>query len=248
MDPKVLCSECDTEVERNNSERGRGWFCPQCKELKYNNDIQRHFPECACCDGEIDNSEEAKERRIELAKKNVDDVDIDDSDNLGEYLLDYYTTRTEKLEQPAEMMCKDCIKAGCNNLIRGCSYRKSTTDPSECEHSFFNRAFEDGIECRWCGYVTSGGPKSHDYGETWGEQRLSRLQEDKYQCAICEISQQKHRMENETGLHVHHIVPYRKFDDDEEAHDLQNLVTLCVDCHKSMEPRTPEEQKEILGR
>lgn len=54
---------------------------------------------------------------------------------------------------------------------------------------------------------------------------------DGYRCAKCGVSEQ------ELGykLHVHHIVPYKGFEDDRAANDPDNLVSLCRSCHMSEE-------------
>lgn len=143
-------------------------------------------------------------------------------------------------------ICANCREHGCDSLIQPCSYRKEYTSPSECEHNFFDIAFKDGIECRWCGYINSGGP-SPDYGETWGHYRLKGLERDSYQCQKCGISQQEHRREYEKGLHVHHLTPFREFEDEEKAHQLDNLITLCKECHREVEPLDRAEQASLLG-
>jgi len=34
---------------------------------------------------------------------------------------------------------------------------------------------------------------------------------------------------------VHHIKPFRTFDEPTEAHDLDNLIALCRSCHRNAE-------------
>lgn len=143
-------------------------------------------------------------------------------------------------------VCGDCRDAGCDPVTTPCSYRRQETEPADCDHDFFDRAPLPGIECRWCGYVTAGGPSGNDYGELWVDRRREALERDNYRCRGCGIGQEEHREKHDEGLQVHHIVPYRSFEEDIEAHRLDNLVSLCVDCHGKFESMDSDEQKSRL--
>ena len=69
------------------------------------------------------------------------------------------------------------------------------------------------------------------YGPSWTEQRKEARKRDGYTCQCC------FKQESEAGRehHVHHIIPFRKFDDHLKANDLSNLVTLCGKCHYKWE-------------
>lgn len=73
------------------------------------------------------------------------------------------------------------------------------------------------------------------YGPQWDEQREKALRRDQYRCQDCGIIEPDHRQKWDTGLNVHHIIPYRKFHSDSKAHELENLITLCLSCHKVAE-------------
>jgi len=66
------------------------------------------------------------------------------------------------------------------------------------------------------------------YGPNWNEQRKQALKRDDHSCARCDKEQK---------LVVHHIEPYREFnkDNDDKAHKLSNLITLCRPCHAMVE-------------
>jgi len=74
-----------------------------------------------------------------------------------------------------------------------------------------------------------------EYGAEWYEKRQQRLEQDGYKCVVCGKSDKKHNDQHGHSLHVHHIKPVRSFDDPSDAHDLSNLVTLCVSCHNRWE-------------
>jgi len=69
------------------------------------------------------------------------------------------------------------------------------------------------------------------YGHRWNPQRERALERDGYQCQICGAGGE----EIGKNPHVHHITPVRKFDDPNDAHDLDNLVTLCPEHHAEWE-------------
>lgn len=86
----------------------------------------------------------------------------------------------------------------------------------------------------WAGGVSSR------YGSNWQEQRSKAKRRDGHECRVCGLSNRAHERRHEEGLHVHHIVPRRRFLyrgrlDDELANRLSNLVTLCRVCHPKME-------------
>jgi len=75
-----------------------------------------------------------------------------------------------------------------------------------------------------------GGP-SHDYGGRWYSAREKALDRDGHECLVCGDAE---------DLHVHHLIPVREFDDSEDAHYLENLMTVCVTCHPKVEKLSRE--------
>jgi hypothetical protein len=78
------------------------------------------------------------------------------------------------------------------------------------------------------------------YGSEWDQIREQVLQRDFYECVQCGISKEGHISRYGMGLNVHHIKPFREFDEKGEANQLQNLVTLCASCHAKLESDTPD--------
>lgn len=78
------------------------------------------------------------------------------------------------------------------------------------------------------------------YGSEWDQIREQVLQRDSYECVQCGISKEGHISRYGMGLNVHHIKPFREFDDNSEANQLQNLVTLCAPCHGKLESDTSD--------
>lgn len=76
------------------------------------------------------------------------------------------------------------------------------------------------------------GGKTRNYrGPNWKQQRKLARQRDSSTCQYC------HRKwrEGEKLFHVHHIKPYREFNDYIKANNLSNLITLCKICHGKAE-------------
>ncbi len=78
------------------------------------------------------------------------------------------------------------------------------------------------------------------YGPNWVSQREKAIKAANGECKMCGIS----RDEVDRDLHVHHIQPFRMFENDSEtdyesANSLENLICLCVDCHNKAERHAP---------
>jgi len=87
--------------------------------------------------------------------------------------------------------------------------------------------------------------KEHDKSITWEGQRLKVLRRDDYTCKDCGVRHVGHYerlkldYEKEGYLQVDHIMPVAVGGD---SLDLDNLQTLCIDCHKE---KTKEDMKTI---
>ena len=66
------------------------------------------------------------------------------------------------------------------------------------------------------------------YQGNWKQAREARLEIDKHICQICGKTEE----ENKRSLDVHHIKSYHDFEDKIEANQIDNLVSLCTDCHR----------------
>jgi hypothetical protein len=89
---------------------------------------------------------------------------------------------------------------------------------------------------------TYSGENSHEwkggsvdyYGPNWRQRRDEIVERDGHTCQICGVT----TAELGEELHVHHITPFRKFEEEhgrpdcyEKANDPSNLVSLCRGCH-----------------
>lgn len=70
---------------------------------------------------------------------------------------------------------------------------------------------------------------ANDYGPDWQKIRLAVIERDGNRCQICGHS------DRPGYFHVHHKIPFRSFSSREKANQLENLATLCPDCHHRAE-------------
>lgn len=69
------------------------------------------------------------------------------------------------------------------------------------------------------------------YGESWWAVRRAALRRDGYECQSCGAGVEDIGRKPD----VHHIERVREFDDAEEAHTMDNVVSLCRSCHRLVE-------------
>lgn len=108
----------------------------------------------------------------------------------------------------------------------------------------------------WCSEHRTGGDHPRwkgggefYYGPNWRTQRRKRLEYDGYECQRCGISKAESLAEFGQKLEVHHRKPVREHHEQadgdpdwEQVNALDNLVTLCIRCHRKVEklPVRPE--------
>ena len=87
----------------------------------------------------------------------------------------------------------------------------------------------------------------NNYGPNWQVQRQKALDRDGNRCRTCGAEARPG-----SGLHVHHIRPFREYgyipgenDTFQLANDVDNLVTLCPSCHRRAE--AGQETRSALG-
>jgi len=73
------------------------------------------------------------------------------------------------------------------------------------------------------------------YGKKWHKISRQVRARDNNKCQNCGKNNQEHLDDYGRQLPVHHIKPLRRFDSKEKANKKSNLVTLCIDCHTSVE-------------
>lgn len=97
-------------------------------------------------------------------------------------------------------------------------------------------------QCLQCDLPTRVGPKAHNwkggkatYGALWDKNKIIALKRDNYTCQIC--------FRRGGHLDVHHIQFLSTFslEENDKAHDLSNLITLCRGCHNHLHGKDIQE-------
>lgn len=89
-------------------------------------------------------------------------------------------------------------------------------------------------------HMYSGG-RVDDYGTNWESIASDIRERDEYTCQRCGMSQENHIDKYDCRLSVHHIIPRSEFKDEQgnmnfsKANDPNNLISLCVSCHRILE-------------
>lgn len=74
-------------------------------------------------------------------------------------------------------------------------------------------------------------PTDTNYSGEWWNVRRQALERDNYTCQKCNV----HREELGRNPSVHHIKPVETFENEQDAHTLDNVVSLCPSCHREEE-------------
>lgn len=107
---------------------------------------------------------------------------------------------------------------------------EATLCSRDCLNDWLSESFTGDGHPNWCG----GGNEA--YGSGWNPVRKRALERDDYACIVCEIDAE------ELGRNpdVHHLIPVRVFVESplltiDDAHTLDNVVSLCPGCHRRAE-------------
>lgn len=129
---------------------------------------------------------------------------------------------------------KDRVTLRCSECGKEFQRAKSGYDPNN-KHYFCSK----DCQAKNIDYILRGkdhhryidGKSRNSRGKGWIRTRKELRKRDNYTCKMCGIT------EGELGkaLDVHHIKPYRMFDDSEKANEQGNLISLCPSCHHKEE-------------
>lgn len=155
--------------------------------------------------------------------------------------------KTEYANYENSFCSEECKNAHQSELLEGSGDGRPERKCAMCGESVYRYDSEMKSENVFCDRECLGeylsenmsGPDSpiwkggcEDYrGPEWERQRRKALNRDNHTCQYCLT----HAENLDDSLHVHHITPFRTFDDTSKAHRLENLVTLCEPCHKKWE-------------
>lgn len=127
-----------------------------------------------------------------------------------------------------ELNCKQCNKTflvmKCHSSRLFCCFNCSSLYHSGSNHS------------QWNGGVVW-------YGSNWKSQRKRARARDNNICQLCGKTKEQNRGLN---MDVHHVIPFKMFESYKRANNINNLISLCISCHRKQE-RKMDLSKKILG-
>jgi len=131
-----------------------------------------------------------------------------------------------------ELICEEC--GDTYRVPPSTEKRGSRFCSRDCQTTAQSREFS-GEGWHLTGVTGASHPKytgNEDYyGENWPKMRRKALERDGRKCRICGLTREEHLEEHGCGLHVHHVRPIASYETQEEANELDNLVTICRPCH-----------------
>jgi len=128
----------------------------------------------------------------------------------------YCSRRCQKLDEGIEKICPICKKK-----FKVIKARENTA--KYCSKKCYNRSKEGKIVNRLFGSDNpkwNPNKKSRTYPSGYLKQKVKKR--DGQKCYICGSKE---------NLHVHHLKDFRFIGKRERKHELNNLITLCFDCH-----------------
>lgn len=141
-------------------------------------------------------------------------------DCLGHWMSENMTGENNRYDykEDIEATCEWC---GDSYTARPSKEGKTRFCSQECMVEWRSRKYSGENHPRW------KGNDEYYRGPNWHRQRAKARERDNQTCQNCGSA--------DSELDVHHIIPFREFDDYERANRLQNLITLCDSCHSNVE-------------
>jgi ribosomal protein S27AE len=156
------------------------------------------------------------------------------SDKPGVYCSDCVGKMEEFIGTPAyeiwevERVERECEHCGVEFSMLKCNavYGHGRFCSDECQNDWMSENWRGEDHPAW-----EGEDAGDSYVKDWRSARRKALTRDNHECQRCGDG----RSEIGRNPDVHHIKPVEQFDDYNDAHTLDNLVTLCPSCHKKVE-------------
>jgi len=191
----------------DNRLKDREWVREQYVE--HHNTTYDIAEECGCCATTVGTWLEKHGIKTRSAQDQLPDDRLKDRDWLREQYVKHQNTTYD--------IAEECRCSGSTVLryleLHGIETRRLCGE----NHPHWNGGFEP-------------------YGTGWNEKKKQQVRKrDGYKCVDCGTTQPEHKAEHSERLHVHHLIKARDVDDPEERNALENLVTLCRDCHREWE-------------
>lgn len=217
--PNRTCVDCDTDFYHAKAQREFCYNCnPNAGEHNGNWKDAKETAECRLCGEEFE--------YYPSDKKGVYCPEcVAGSD---EFLGDAYWEVHD-----IERVERECEQCGVEMQVLQSHIDYQQSERGITTGRFCSRScHSDWMSHHWVGeehHAWKGGAAK--YGRSWNSVRQQALERDGFSCQICG----KHQDELDRQPDVHHIQPVREFDDYNQAHTVENLISLCRSCHPKVE-------------
>lgn len=226
------CGRCGSEfvAEKNRASTYPEYCSDECRWPKRDGGDE---VECTNCGNEVEctNCGEFFHRKPSRVREN----NYCSQKCMGEHRQQLYTGEGNPNYRGGRVETSECIK--CGDVFKHFKYSPGKF----CSRSCLGQWYSGERSCHW-----KGGNRSY-YGPNWYQSREACLERDNYECVVCGTGNEEHKEQQGEELNVHHIRRIKEFEteeglDHEAANDLDNLVTLCRNCHFNWEgiPLRPE--------
>lgn len=227
-DKELTCEYCGDTVSHPS-------HLPRHKRLKHADKLDDTCPTC----GEVFSSE----RGVKLHHKRTHGETLAVTTSTCKQCGESFEHRDRRNPHTCSIECRDKWQSGENaSNWRG---GKITLTCEWCDEEFrvnpnksHRRFCGDPCASSWHSEQITGednpswnGGQVRYYGPTWERQKKRARKRDQYRCQHCRTTV----AELGKNPSVHHITPFREFDDSERANRLDNLITLCEPCHRKWE-------------
>lgn len=208
--PNRTCGDCGTEFYDPKAQRA---YCDDCYsnsgEQNGNYRDAKDTTDCDRCG-----------TSFEFYPSNKDGIYCSDCVNKADGLLPTEDTSMARIEVPCEH-CGSTLERH-PSRVEAASYGEFCD--LDCYGDWLAENVVGSAHHQWKGGTIR-------YGSSWWQIRRAALHRDNHECQRCGdgISEIGRKPD------VHHIDPVREFNNPEDAHRMDNVVTLCRSCHRRVE-------------
>lgn len=221
-------------LKHRESISGFEFVCDACGNTMYdeeNKEQKYHF-----CDRDCYDDWATKEKITLVCNECSENFDVHECESHRKFCTDEcYWDSLNGITGEDHPRWVDRIEKVCNYCEEDFKVRPCEEYRQHCSRECMANTYSEERSGDFFSWWRGGSIHTDQYGVEWIEAREKALYRDDYLCTDCEMSNKVHNNTYNKNLEVHHIVPVRTFKDYTAAHELTNLRTLCVPCHRRIE-------------
>ena len=223
----VSCAVCGAEFDivSSRAEQADRHFCSDDCEREWRTEyFSKNSPTYNSEEVPCDSCGET----LSLSQSQIDEHNFCDIDCYGQWISENRCGENSPSYNKLDVDCDYC-----GSTVKKPPSRVARSKRNFCDQSCFGKWFSEN----------RSGENSHEweggavgYGRGWNDQKRKAVRErDGHKCVSCGMVEKKHKEKYGRLLDVHHLIKARNIDDPDERNAVENLVTLCIDCHQRWE-------------